>query len=76
MRVKQASEWQWGRETAKERVGDQEREREREEEEKKGYCENEGKGVKILDETVCISHRTNSLGKGMNPNIVPPAMGE
>ena len=32
--------------------------------------------VQILDETDCISHSTNTLGKGMNPNILPPAMGE
>ena len=24
----------------------------------------------------CISHRTNTLGKGMNPIILPPAMGK
>ena len=24
----------------------------------------------------CISHSTNSLGKGMNPNILPAAMGK
>ena len=23
-----------------------------------------------------ISHSTNTLGKGMNPNILPPAMGK
>ena len=32
--------------------------------------------VQILDETDCISHSTNTLGKGMNPIILPPAMGE
>ena len=32
--------------------------------------------VKILDETDCISHSTNTLGKGMKPIILPPAMGE
>ena len=31
--------------------------------------------VQILDETDCISHCTNTLGKGMNPIILPPAMG-
>ena len=31
---------------------------------------------KILDETDCISHSTNTLGKGMNPIILPPAMGK
>ena len=30
--------------------------------------------VQILDETDCISHSTNTLGKCMNPNILPPAM--
>ena len=30
--------------------------------------------VQILDATDCISH--NSLGKGMNPIILPPAMGK
>ena len=30
--------------------------------------------VQILDQTYCISHNTNTLGKGMNPNILPPAM--
>ena len=30
--------------------------------------------VQILDETDCISHRTNTLEKGMNPIILPPAM--
>ena len=30
--------------------------------------------VQILDETGCISHSTNTLGKGMNPIILPPAM--
>ena len=28
------------------------------------------------DETDCISHSTNTLGKGMNPIIIPPAMGK
>ena len=32
--------------------------------------------VQILDETCCISHSTNTLGKGMNPIILPPAMGK
>ena len=27
-------------------------------------------------ETNCISHSTNTLGKGMNPIILPPAMGK
>ena len=30
--------------------------------------------VQILDETVCMSHSTNTLGKGINPTILPPAM--
>ena len=30
----------------------------------------------ILDETDCISHSTNTLGKGMNPIILPPVMGK
>ena len=30
----------------------------------------------ILDENDCISHSTNTLGKGMNPIILPPAMGK
>ena len=32
--------------------------------------------VQILDESDCISHSTNTLGKGMNPIILPPAMGK
>ena len=32
--------------------------------------------VQILDETNCISHSTYTLGKGMNPIILPPAMGK
>ena len=32
--------------------------------------------VKILDKTDCISHSINTLGKGMNPIILPPAMGK
>ena len=32
--------------------------------------------VQILDKTNCASHSTNSLGKGMNPIILPPAMGK
>ena len=30
--------------------------------------------VQILDETDCISHSTSTLGKGMNPIVLPPAM--
>ena len=32
--------------------------------------------VQILDETDSISHSTNTLGKGMNPITLPPAMGK
>ena len=32
--------------------------------------------VQILTETDCISHSTNTLEKGMNPIIPPPAMGK
>ena len=32
--------------------------------------------VQILNETNCISNITNTLGKGMNPIILPPAMGK
>ena len=32
--------------------------------------------VQILDLTDCISHSTNTLGKGLNPNILPQAMGK
>ena len=32
--------------------------------------------VQILDETDCISYSTNTIGKGMNPIILPPAMGK
>ena len=32
--------------------------------------------VQILDETDCILHSTNTLGNGMNPIILPPAMGK
>ena len=28
----------------------------------------------ILDESDCISRSTNTLGKGIIPNILPPAM--
>ena len=30
--------------------------------------------VHILDENDCILHSTNTLGKGINPIILPPAM--
>ena len=32
--------------------------------------------VQILDDTDCVSHSTNTLGKGMNPIILPPTMGK
>ena len=32
--------------------------------------------VQILDKVDYISHRTNTLGKGMNLTILPPAMGK
>ena len=35
-----------------------------------------GAWVQILDETDCSSHSTNTLGKDMNPIILPPAMGK
>ena len=30
--------------------------------------------IQILDVAYCISYSTNTLGKGMNPIIFPPAM--
>ena len=32
--------------------------------------------VQIQDKTDCISNSTDTLGKGMNPIILPPAMGK
>ncbi len=32
--------------------------------------------VQNLDEAVCISHTVNTLGKGINSTIPPPAMGK
>ena len=32
--------------------------------------------IQILDEADCISYNTNSHGKGMNPTILPLAMGK
>ena len=32
--------------------------------------------VQIMDVTDCISHCTNTLGKSMNPIILPLAMGK
>ena len=40
------------------------------------YEMNTATRVQILDETDCISHSTNTLGKGMNLIILPPAMGK
>ena len=34
------------------------------------------KQVQILDEADGISHSTNNVGNGMNPIILPPAMGK
>ena len=32
--------------------------------------------VQILDEADCISHSTNTIGKGINPIILHPVMGK
>ena len=40
------------------------------------YEMNTATRIQIQDETDCISHSTNTLGKGMNPIILLPAMGE
>ena len=32
--------------------------------------------VQVLDKPDCISHSTNTLGKGMNPIILPPDIGK
>ena len=32
--------------------------------------------VQILDEADCISHITNTIGKGINPIILSPAKGK
>ena len=32
--------------------------------------------LEFMDENDCISHSTNTLGNGMNPIILPPAMGK
>ena len=32
--------------------------------------------VHIPDETDCISHSTNTLGKDINPIFLPPTMGK
>ena len=57
--------------------------REREKEKERGACgvmvivvgNGHNDRVQILDEADCISHSTNTLGKGMNLIILPPAMG-
>ena len=33
-------------------------------------------GVQFLDPVICISHSAYTLGKGMNPTNLPPAMGK
>ena len=43
---------------------------------KKNHEKGKRQKVQILDETDCISHSTNTIGKGMNPIIIPPAMGK
>ena len=35
-----------------------------------------GDRVQIVDETDSILHSTNTLGKGMDPIILPPTMGK
>ena len=35
-----------------------------------GHCDT----ISNLDEADCISHSTNTLGKGTNPIILPPVM--
>ena len=32
--------------------------------------------VQVLDEDYCISHSSNTIGKGMTPIIIPPALGK
>ena len=32
--------------------------------------------VQYLDENVCILHKAHTIGKGMNPTILPQAMGK
>ena len=32
--------------------------------------------AQILDETICILHSPHTLGKVMDPTILPPAMGK
>ena len=39
-----------------------------------GHGDTSSNEFKVLDETDSISHSTNTLGKGMSPIILPPAM--
>ena len=41
-----------------------------------GYRRRKWTRVQILDESDCISPSTNTIGKGMNPIILPSAMGK
>ena len=41
-----------------------------------GNRHGEATRVQIQDDTISISHSTNTLGKCMNPIILPPAMGK
>ena len=64
-----------------ENVLERERERERERESVRGAMDTVVEvdmaiRVQIIGETVCVSHRANTLEKGMNPIILPPAMGK
>ena len=64
-----------GREKERDREWERERERER-----AILVTNEGNGygnqVKIQDQIVYTSHGANTLGKNMNPSILPPTMGK
>ena len=61
---------------AKERASERETDRQREGGVNETLTSPFSTGVQILDETDCISHSTNTLEKGMNPIILPPAMGK
>ena len=39
-----------------------------------GYTTDIATWVQILTEAVCISHSANTLEKGLNPTVLPPAM--
>ena len=41
-----------------------------------GHSDTSSIQFNFLDKADCISHSTNTLGKGMNPIILPPAMGK